>query len=160
MEMNDILNGLNPCDDNNSSTSTDSSSDSCCCCGVNNNNQAGIGMNPLAGLGAGGLGCGFGSWIWILLILFYCGCGNGLMGGNNCGNNNNCCCNSGGNNYGNNGLFGGMFGSCTGYLFLLVILFLCNSNFGGCGGFGALGNPYSALSGLGNNLNINSNCGC
>lgn len=123
MEMNDILNGLNPCED---SAASDTSTD--CCCGPVNNVPA-AGVNPV---GCGNFGCGFGSWIWILLILFYCGCGTGFAGGNSC-------CES---SCGNNGLLGGMFGNCTAYLFLLVILFLCNSNFSsiagncgaGCGG--------------------------
>ncbi|MBE6061988.1 MAG: hypothetical protein E7207_00165 [Clostridium butyricum] len=105
MEMNDILNGLNPCDDN----CCDSGSDNCGCGGQ----MPGNGFPGAACLGNGG----FCSWIWILLILFYCGCGgNGLMGGNNCG-----CCNCGCKG---GSLFGG--NSCTAYLFLLVILFLCN----------------------------------
>lgn len=77
-------------------------------------------------------GCGLGSWIWILLILFYSN--QGGYGVDKC-----CCGKKDGYGYGNTG-----FG-CHGYLFLLVILFLCNGcNSGGCGGFdpgfdGALG---------------------
>ena len=151
MEMNDILNGLNSCDD---SSSDSVSADNCYCGGQN--------VGPMMGAGplGGGLGCGFGSWIWILLILFYCGCGgSGFLGGSNNGScgcnsccNNNCgcnsCCNKSCGNQG--GLFGGMFGNCTAYLFLLVILFLCNNNNGGCA------SPYGALAGYG----ANSNCGC
>lgn len=80
-------------------------------------------------------GCGFGSWIWILLILFYAGQGgNAGYGGNSgccCNTKSNCCCGNTGN-YGNSGLFGGLGNCGGGYLFLLVILFLCNGNFG-CG---------------------------
>lgn len=151
MEMNDILNGLNSCDD---SSSDSVSSDNCYCGGQN--------IGPIVGAGplGGGLGCGFGSWIWILLILFYCGCGgSGFLGGSNgrscgcnsCCNNNSCgcnsCCNNGGGS--NGGLFGGMFGNCTAYLFLLVILFLCNNhNNVGCA------SPYGALNGYGANYNF------
>lgn len=77
-------------------------------------------------------GCGFGSWIWILLILFYAGQGGTANTGCCCGNtaSNNCCCNNSYNNAYNNGSFCG-----GGYLFLLVILFLCNGTFG-CGNNG------------------------
>lgn len=100
------------------------------------------GSMPVAPYG-GGNGCGFGSWIWILLILFYssgfagncCGCGNncGCGCGNNCGCGcgNNCGCGCG-NNCGC-GNANNASNSCSQYLFLLVILFLCNSNCGGCG---------------------------
>lgn len=125
MEMNEILNGLNSCGCN------DNVAPQCPPQGIPNNFGGGCG-----GFG-GGFG-GFGSWIWILLILFYSG---GFGGGR--GNNNNsccckkqskkeCCCNS------NSGTSG--FGNCGPYLFLLVILFLCNGcsgigngNFGNCG---------------------------
>lgn len=85
------------------------------------------------GYGMGG--CGFGSWIWILLILFYAG-----QGGGGITRNSGCCCKSNSNscccgNSGNSGLFGGLGNSGGGYLFLLVILFLCNGSFG-CGNFG------------------------
>ena len=94
--------------------------------------------------GNGNLGCGFGSWIWILLILFYAGQGgNAGYAGNSgccCNTNNNCCCGNSGN-YGNNGFFGGLGNCGGGYLFLLVILFLCNGSFG-CGN-NAL--PYAGL---------------
>ena len=67
-------------------------------------------------------GCGFGSWIWILLILFYTNNQN-TRSNNGCGcpnarSNDGCGC-------GNTGCTSG----AGGYLFLLVILFLC----GGCG---------------------------
>ncbi len=169
MEMNDILNGLSSCEE---TTSSDSSCASDNCCGGQNMGQLGLGAGPL-GFGGGlgnGFGCGFGCWIWILLILFYSCGGNGLLGGcnnssngygscnNSCCNNsccnNSCCCNNGNNNGG--GLFGGLFGNCTAYLFLLVILFLCNSNFNGIG----CGSPYGALGGYGANLNVNGNYGC
>ena len=84
-----------------------------------------------------GFGCGFGSWIWILLILFYAGQGanTGCCYGNK--GSNNCCC--GYNNNSNNGSFYG-----GGYLFLLVILFLCNGTFG-CGNNGCNANYNGAL---------------
>lgn len=131
MEMNEILNGLNSCgcNDNVAPNCPQQPVGSCC----NNNN--------------GGCFGGFGSWIWILLILFYSGGfggGNGNRGNcccnkrrrrnccceenNCCCEENNCCCGSGGR---------GGLGNCTPYLFLLVILFLCNgSGFGNCGNFG------------------------
>ena len=126
MEMNDILNGLNSCDDD----CCDSMSDNCSC--GPNFGGSGMGCFP-GGFGQGAAGgCGFGSWIWILLILFYCGCGKGNYGrgSNECcchEKKDDCCCNKG--NYG-----GGILGNCSSYLFLLVILFLCNS--GGKSGFG------------------------
>ncbi len=134
MEMNDILNGLNSCDDD----CCDSMSDNCSC-GSNFGGQ-GNGCFP-GGFGQGAAGgCGFGSWIWILLILFYCGCGKGNYGrgGNQCccEKKEECGCNRG--NYG-----GGILSNCSSYLFLLVILFLCNSggrsNFGGGCGLGGFG---------------------
>ncbi|VYU26157.1 hypothetical protein [Clostridium tertium] len=126
MEMNEILNGLNSCG------GSDNISSQC-------PPQSG----PFSGGGCGGFG-GFGgfSWIWILLILFYCG-GFGGFGGRSsnrgCCKPVKCCCkrerkecccpvDSG---YGNTG-----FGGCSNWLFLLVILFLCN----GCSGFGNCGN--------------------
>ena len=82
--------------------------------------------------GNGHFGCGFGSWIWILLILFYAGQGGNAGNSGCCGNtNSNCCCGNSGN-YGNSGFFGGLGNCGGGYLFLLVILFLCNGSFG-CG---------------------------
>ena len=88
-----------------------------CCSGFGNN---------------GNFGCGFGSWIWILLILFYAGQGGNAGNSGCCGNtNSNCCCGNSGN-YGNSGFFGGLGNCGGGYLFLLVILFLCNGSFG-CG---------------------------
>ena len=129
MEMNEILNGLNSC-------------------GCNDNIAPNCPSQPIAQCNNGCFG-GFGSWIWILLILFYSG---GFGGGR--GNSGNCCCqkkrrhdccckqdpcccnNNAGGYGGDLGL-----GNCTPYLFLLVILFLCNgSGFGGnCGnGFGNL----------------------
>ena len=85
-----------------------------------------------------------------------CGCGNlgglGNQGTNNVGNNC-CCCNTGSNDSccqgnSNNG-YGN--GSCSGWLFLLVILFLCsgcNNGFGsGFGNFG-LGNCGFGNSGI------------
>ena len=115
MEMNEILNGLNSC-------------------GCNDGVAAQCPTQPIGtcntGCGNGfGFG-GFGSWIWILLILFYSG---GFGGGNN---NRGCCCKKQSKSdcyccKGNSG-YGGGLGSCTPYLFLLVILFLCN----GCSGFG------------------------
>lgn len=185
MEMNDILNGLNPCDDN----CCDSGPDNDCCGGqipVNSYGFPGAAGLGYGGLGNGGLGngigCGFGSWIWILLILFYCGCGcggNGLLGGrgysNNCGCCDRCECECGCNNfrYNNNSIGGGLFcgNSCTSYLFLLVILFLCNGRFnnvggfgGNCGGCGIGSNPiiggnygFGGYNNFAGNLN---NCGC
>ena len=85
--------------------------------------------------GNGNFGCGFGSWIWILLILFYAGQGGcGGYAGNTgygcgCNTSSNCCC---GGNTSNSGFFGGLGNCGGGYLFLLVILFLCNGSFG-CG---------------------------
>ena len=82
--------------------------------------------------GNGNFGGGFGSWIWILLILFYAGQGGNAGNSGCCGNtNSNCCCGNSGN-YGNSGFFGGLGNCGGGYLFLLVILFLCNGSFG-CG---------------------------
>lgn len=144
MEMNDILNGLNSCDD---SGCESMSNNNCCCEGP------GIGGPSFGGNcgfgGFNGCGCGLNSWIWILLILFYCGCGrSGLTGGYG-GNNNACCCERKhddccgcGGNYGGGLLNSGLLNNCTAYLFLLVILFLCNGfgrNVGGCGGFGNIG---------------------
>jgi hypothetical protein len=140
MEMNDILNGLNSCDDDCSDSRTDS-----CSCGPSFGGP-GFGGFP-GGCGQGITGCGFGSWIWILLILFYCGCGRNRM----FGRGRNCCCereDDCGCNRGNFG--GGILGNCSSFLFLLVILFLCNSNnnhnLGFCGGL----NP----------CNTNIGCGC
>jgi hypothetical protein len=118
MEMNDILNGINSCDEDCCESRTDS-----CSCGPS------FGGFP-GGFGQNITGCGFGSWIWILLILFYCGCGRNLGRGRY---NNNCCCEKKNDccdrgNYG-----GGLFGNCSSYLFLLVILFLCNTNNGNSG---------------------------
>lgn len=100
--------------------------------------------------GCGNFGCGFGSWIWILLILFYAGQGgNAGYGGNSgccCNTNSNCCCGNTGN-YGNSGLFGGLGNCGGGYLFLLVILFLCNGSFG-CGNFGNCGNNVASCGNL------------
>lgn len=196
MEMNDILSGLNSCDDN------CCDNNNCCCGGMGSNpglaggSPYGLGgLNGLGGFGGcGGFGnCGLGSWIWILLILFYCGgCGYGNNYGNNnngcCMNNcccdccdccddcccNNCCCN---NSYGkNNRNCGGLLGNCSCYLFLLVVLFLCNGNFGnlgflgngyggsacgGCGGFGGPGYGFGGSSPIANGLNCcESNCSC
>ena len=65
-------------------------------------------------------GCGLGSWIWILLILFYSN-----QGGYGNRQVDNCCCGHENKGFG-----------CSSYLFLLVILFLCNGcNGNGCGGF-------------------------
>lgn len=109
MQMNDIIDGLNSCD---------------CPTGLQGTN-----FNSVSG-------CSFGSWIWILLILFYTNQGANYGGGGCCckPRKKDCCCcgNSGYNNAG--------YGSgCGGYLFLLVILFLCGgcgNNFGGCNTFG------------------------
>lgn len=94
--------------------------------------------------GCGNSGCGFGSWIWILLILFYAGQGgNSGYAGNSgccCNTKSNCCCGTSGNT----GLFGGLGNCGGGYLFLLVILFLCNGNFG-CGNFGSCGNNLASF---------------
>ena len=109
MQMNDIIDGLNSCD---------------CPTGLQGTN-----FNSVSG-------CGFGSWIWILLILFYSNAG--ACGGNTgygCAQNS-CGCGGG---YGQGGLFGGLGNCGGGYLFLLVILFLCGgcgNNFGGCNTFG------------------------
>ena len=119
------------------------------------NNLGGYGNN--FGSYGNNFGCGFGSWIWILLILFYAGQGGNSGYGGNSGccctkNNINCCC----GNSGKKGLFGGLGNCGGGYLFLLVILFLCNGNFGcgnsgygnlGCGNYG-YGNNVSSCAGL------------
>jgi len=124
MEMNDILNGLNSCDEEPSG---------CNDCGNGNSNAtAGLPTNL-------GNGSGFNAWIWILLILFYCCNGSGVLGANNNNNNNTgnccccdpCCCNS--RNTNGSWWNGGMLGNCSSYLFLLVILFLCNGLNRGCG---------------------------
>lgn len=83
-------------------------------------------------------GCGFGSWIWILLILFYTNQNNAQGGGGCCCKmkKKDCCCGNGG--YGSNNA--GYGSGCGGYLFLLVILFLC----GGCGGCGGCGNTFGS----------------
>lgn len=132
MEMNEILNGLNSCGCN------DNVAPQCPPQGIPNNFGGGFG-------GCGGFG-GFGSWIWILLILFYSGGFSGGFGGNRrsnccckkerrrncCCKETECCCDGG---YGSKS--GGGLGNCTPYLFLLVILFLCNgSSFGNCGNLG------------------------
>ena len=109
-----------------------------CCSGFGGNGNFGCGFGN-----NGNFGCGFGSWIWILLILFYAGQGgNSGYGGNSgccCNTNNNCCC----GNTGNGGLFGGLGNCGGGYLFLLVILFLCNGSVG-CGNFGNCGNNIAS----------------
>jgi hypothetical protein len=128
MEMNDILNGLNSCDED----CSDSMSNSCSCGpsfggpGIGGF-PGGIGCNVGQGFN-NPCGCGFGSWIWILLILFYCGCGKNFGRiGNDCGcEKKHDCCRSG--NYGS-----GFLSGCSPYLFVLVILFLCNNTFNGCG---------------------------
>ncbi len=109
MEMNEILNGLN------SYGANDGIAPQCPPQGIQgfNNNC--------------GNNCGFGSWIWILLILFYSG-GFGAKNNRCCcrkERKQDCCC----DNYG----YGS--GNCSSYLFLLVILFLCN----GCSGSGNIG---------------------
>jgi hypothetical protein len=114
MEMNEILNGLNSCE------SSDGFG------GINSRRECNEGC---------GFGNGFGSWIWILLILFY---SSGNRGNNCCYERkakHDCCCNPGSGNVGG-------YGNVSGYLFLLVILFLCNgcrddrfgneNIFGGC----------------------------
>ncbi|MBW6409165.1 hypothetical protein [Clostridium weizhouense] len=157
MEMNDILNGLNSCGDSCCDQDTD-------CGGFNNDTSGmnfgnGCGFGPGCGAGPGcGVspafgGCGFGSWIWILLILFYGGCGRNSFlgtGGYNNGYNNccsccckkkdDCCCCS----RNNNGT-----GGCSSYLFLLVILFLCNGNF-----------PNNGISPFNNACNTACGFGC
>ena len=107
--------------------------------------------NCFGGFNNCGCGCGFGSWIWILLILFYAGQGGnaGYAGNSGCccnTNNNSCCGNSG--NYGNNGFFGGLGNCGGGYLFLLVILFLCNGSFGCGNNFGSCGNNFASCGNL------------
>lgn len=88
-------------------------------------------MPPAAPANNSGFGCGLGSWIWILLILFY---SSGFAGtGNSCCKpqqykcckcGDKCCCKPDSGS------------SCSSYLFLLVILFLCGGNLGGnCDGF-------------------------
>ncbi|EHI98888.1 hypothetical protein CDLVIII_2226 [Clostridium sp. DL-VIII] len=160
MEMNDILNGLNSCDDDCCDSTTNN-----CSCGPNFGGP-GIGGFPggIGGFGPGFAGgCGFGSWIWILLILFYCGCGRGgygRRGGNSCccepkccdccecccEPKCDCCCNKGN---------GGLLSNCSPYLFILVILFLCNNNFNG-GGFG----NGCGFNGFGGGINPFNNLGC
>lgn len=125
MEMNEILNGLNSC-------------------GCNDDIAPNCPPQTIAPCNNGCFGFG-GSWIWILLILFYSGGFGGGFGGNRsrrccckkerkrdcCCKEVDCCCG------GNTGGYGGGLGNCTPYLFLLVILFLCNgSSFGNCGNFG------------------------
>lgn len=157
MEMNDILNGLNSCDDDCCDSTTNS-----CSCGPNFGGP-GIGGFPggIGGFGPGFAGgCGFGSWIWILLILFYCGCGRGgygRRGGNECcccepkccecccEPKCDCCCNKGNS---------GFLSNCSPYLFILVILFLCNNNFN-VGGFNGCG-----FNGFGGGINPFNNLGC
>ena len=139
MEMNDILNGLNSCDDDCSESTSNSFS-----CGPRFGGQ-GMGCFP-GGFSQGGVtGCGFGSWIWILLILFYCGCGRNNRRGNDCccEKKRDCGCERGG--YG-----GGILGNCSSYLFLLVILFLCNNgnqNSGCVGGLNACSNNFGCGTG-------------
>lgn len=127
MEMNEILNGLNSC-------------------GGNDNIAPQCPPNQGPFCGGGGFG-GFGgiSWIWILLILFYSGGfgGFGGFGGRSSSRcckpmkccckkeRKECCCCPVDSGFGNSG-----FGGCSNWLFLLVILFLCN----GCSGFGNCGN--------------------
>ena len=125
MEMNEILNGLNSC-------------------GCNDNIAPNCPSQPIAPCNNGCFG-GFGSWIWILLILFYSGGFGGGYGnrGNRCCNKRrrrDCCCDEDPCCCNNSGSGSGGLGNCTPYLFLLVILFLCNgSGFGNCGnGFGNL----------------------
>lgn len=129
MEMNDILNGINSCDDD----CCESMSDNCGC--APNFGGPGIGGFP-GGFGQNLNGCGFGSWIWILLILFYCGCGRNMGRGRYdnccCEKKHDCCCERG------SGYGGGIFANCSSYLFLLVILFLCNTN-NSKAGFGGIG---------------------
>lgn len=128
MEMNDILNGINSCDDD----CSESMSDNCGC--APNFGGPGIGCFQ-GGFGQNLNGCGFGSWIWILLILFYCGCGRNMGRGRYngcCEKKHDCCCE------GRGGYGGGLFANCSSYLFLLVILFLCNTN-NGKAGFGGIG---------------------
>ncbi len=126
MEMNEILNGLNSC-------------------GCNDDVAPHCPPQTIAPCNNGCFGFG-GSWIWILLILFYSGGFGGGYGGNRgrkmccckkerkrdcCCKEIDCCCDGYGGGY------GGGLGNCTPYLFLLVILFLCNgSSFGNCGNFG------------------------
>lgn len=145
MEMNDILNGLNSCSDDDCCESTPNN----CSCGPSFGGPGFGGFPGNCGQGFGNTcGCGFGSWIWILLILFYCGCGKsfGRVGNDCCcEKKHDCCCGHGSGSYG-----GGFLSNCSPYLFVLVILFLCNNNFNGCGvgqGFG----------GFGQGMN---NCGC
>lgn len=109
-------------------------------------------------------GCGFNSWIWILLILFYCGCGRNNLGRGNVGScdcccekkcdccceKKDCCCNKGGAN-------SGFLGSCAPYLFILVLLFLCNNNNGIGGGFNNCGFG-GGVSPFGNNFGCAANC--
>ena len=113
MQMNDIIDGLNSCE----------------CPDYPPVNPGGMVGN------CGVNGCGFGSWIWILLILFYSNAG--ACGGNTgygCAQNS-CGCGGG---YGQGGLFCGLGNCGGGYLFLLVILFLCN----GCNGCNGVGNGF------------------
>lgn len=134
MEMNDILNGLNSCSDDDCCESIPNN----CSCGPNFAGPGFGGFPGNCGQGFGNpCGCGFGSWIWILLILFYCGCGKnfGRIGSECCCEKKRGCCCEGGN-YGG----GGFLSNCSPYLFVLVILFLCNNNFNGCG-VGSAVNP-------------------
>ncbi|WP_459480845.1 hypothetical protein [Clostridium saccharoperbutylacetonicum] len=150
MEMNDILNGLNSCSDDCCESAPNTSG-----CGPN---FGGPGFGGCGGFPGGSgfgnsCGCGFGSWIWILLILFYCGCGKnfgrvgsgyGYGGGCGCGceKKRECCC-EGGN-------YGGFLSNCSPYLFVLVILFLCNNSFNGCGvgsGINPCNNNFGCITG-------------
>lgn len=148
MEMNDILNGLNSCGDSCCDRDSDcggfntDTSDMNCEFGSSNGSNSGFSNCGFGNCGFGNCGfggCGFGSWIWILLILFYGGCGrNSFLGAGGYNNNNCCCCCKYGskgkgeccccNKYGGNNYANGT-GGCSSYLFLLVILFLCNGNF-------------------------------
>lgn len=113
MEMNEILNGLN------SSGHEDFSCNSGFGTSDNQGCTSGVG-------GIGGLG---GSWIWILLILFY------TCSGSRKKSHNHCCDDHG---YGE---MNESKGGCSSYLFLLVLLFLCNGNRNN-NGAGGLGNIF------------------
>ncbi|MBU3108351.1 hypothetical protein [Clostridium gasigenes] len=131
MEMNEILNGLNSCG-----------------CGDESSNCT-PNCTPNCNTG-GNAGFGGGCWIWILLILLYSRSGSRNKSHDDCyccvKKKNNCCCEKEKNDCccEHNESKGG----CSFYLFLLVILFICNGNgsgrdcgnsgFGGLGGFGNL----------------------
>ena len=126
MEMNEILNGLNSCG-----------------CGDEKIQDCTPNCVPNCNTG-GNAGFGGGCWIWILLILLYSRSGSKSKSHDDCyccvkkkdhccceKEKNDCCCEHNESK-----------GGCSFYLFLLVILFICNGNGKDCGkgGLGGFGN--------------------